>query len=154
METKRLYRTSKNRIFAGVCGGIGEYFNVDPVIVRLAWVAGTLFSFGAGFLGYLIAYAVIPGKNESGQETRRSGCLIAILIILVISIVIPAILSLLGFVGVGLFSGIGMILNIFPGMITPGNSLVAVNWSLILFFFAIPVIIILILVLLIIRSRR
>ena len=38
METKRLYRSVKNKVICGVCGGIGEYFNVDPVIIRLIWV--------------------------------------------------------------------------------------------------------------------
>ena len=42
MENKRLYRSSTNYMICGVCGGIGEYFNIDPTLVRLAWV---IFSF-------------------------------------------------------------------------------------------------------------
>jgi phage shock protein C len=38
VEPKRLYRSVKNRVLCGVCGGIGEYFQVDPVIIRLIWV--------------------------------------------------------------------------------------------------------------------
>ena len=38
MENKRLYRSSTNYMICGVCGGIGEYFNIDPTLVRLAWV--------------------------------------------------------------------------------------------------------------------
>lgn len=35
---KRLYRSNSNKMIAGVCGGIGEYFNIDPTLIRLAWV--------------------------------------------------------------------------------------------------------------------
>lgn len=58
--TRRLYRSSKDRILGGVCGGIAEYFEVDPVIVRLLWVFGTLASFGTGILLYIIAWIIIP----------------------------------------------------------------------------------------------
>jgi phage shock protein PspC (stress-responsive transcriptional regulator) len=57
---KRLYRSSKNKIIAGVCGGIGEYLGIDPVVVRLVWVILTLVSFGFGVLAYLIAWMIIP----------------------------------------------------------------------------------------------
>ena len=57
---KRLYRSSKNKIIAGICGGIGEYLGIDPVIVRLVWVIFTLLSFGAGILAYVIAWLIIP----------------------------------------------------------------------------------------------
>ena len=59
MEPKRLYRTRANRVLAGVCSGIGIYFNIDPVIVRLLWV---IFSFagGAGLLAYIIAWIIVP----------------------------------------------------------------------------------------------
>lgn len=56
---KRLYRSGKDRILGGVCGGIAEYLNVDPVIVRLLWVIFSLV-YGAGILAYLIAWIVIP----------------------------------------------------------------------------------------------
>ena len=60
-EIKRLYRSKKNRVIAGVCGGIGVYFDVDPVFIRLLWV---LFVFGMGFgvLAYLIAWLVVPSR--------------------------------------------------------------------------------------------
>lgn len=59
MEQKKLYRSTSNRMIAGVCGGIGEYINLDPTIVRLLWV---LFGFmgGAGILAYIIAAIIIP----------------------------------------------------------------------------------------------
>lgn len=57
---KRLYRSRTQRMLAGVCGGIAEYFNIDPTVVRLLWV---IFCFvgGSGILAYIIAAVVIPG---------------------------------------------------------------------------------------------
>ena len=60
MVVKHLYRSKKNRVLAGVCGGIGEYFNVDPLIVRLLWVLATLLTVFVGVIIYLIAWLVIP----------------------------------------------------------------------------------------------
>lgn len=55
---KKLYRSNTNRMLCGVCGGIGEYFNIDPTIVRLLWA---LFACsGTGLLAYLIAAVIIP----------------------------------------------------------------------------------------------
>ncbi len=60
MSDKRLYRSSVNYMLTGVCGGIGEYFNIDPTLVRLAWVILTCISFGAGIFAYIVASIVIP----------------------------------------------------------------------------------------------
>lgn len=60
---KRLYLASgRNAKFLGVCGGIAEYLDVDPTIVRLAWVILTLLSFGLGILAYFLAFAIIPRR--------------------------------------------------------------------------------------------
>ena len=59
---KKIYKSKKNRIIGGVCGGIGEYFNVDPVIIRLIWVIAALM-WGTGILAYLIALVIIPEKK-------------------------------------------------------------------------------------------
>jgi phage shock protein C len=61
MEQKRLYKSDTNKMIGGVCGGIAEYINLDPTIVRLLWV---VFSFagGAGILAYIIAAIIIPNK--------------------------------------------------------------------------------------------
>lgn len=56
---KRLYRSRTDRKIAGVCGGLGKYFNVDPVIIRIIWVALALAG-GAGLIGYLIFWLVVP----------------------------------------------------------------------------------------------
>ena len=61
MNDKRLYKSSENRMLCGVCGGIAEYFNIDPTLVRLVWVLITCFG-GAGILAYIIATVIIPGK--------------------------------------------------------------------------------------------
>lgn len=60
MSDKRLYRSSVNYMLTGVCGGIAEYFNIDPTLVRLAWVIFTCASFGTGILAYIISSIVIP----------------------------------------------------------------------------------------------
>jgi len=60
-QVKKLYRSKTNRIIAGVCGGLGEYFNVDPTIVRLIWILFSL-ALGAGIITYIIAWLIIPEK--------------------------------------------------------------------------------------------
>lgn len=59
---KRLYRSTTDKMVAGVCGGLAEYFDVDPVIVRLAWVMA-IFCFGTGLFAYLVAAIIVPKKN-------------------------------------------------------------------------------------------
>lgn len=61
--SNRLYRSKTERKVAGVCGGIAEYFNVDPTIIRLAWLIA-VFCAGGGLLAYLIALIVIPEKPD------------------------------------------------------------------------------------------
>lgn len=58
-KIKRLYRSGKNSIIAGVCGGLGEYFDIDPVIIRLLWIVFSL-AYGCGIIAYLIAWIIIP----------------------------------------------------------------------------------------------
>lgn len=59
-KVKRLLR-SKDRILGGVCGGIADYLEVDPTIIRLLWILGCL-AWGAGILLYLLAWLIIPEK--------------------------------------------------------------------------------------------
>ena len=58
METKRLYRSRSNRIIAGVCGGIGEYFNIDPIIIRILAVIIP----GFGWFAYLVCAILMPSE--------------------------------------------------------------------------------------------
>lgn len=62
---KRLYRSKRDRVWAGVCAGLGEYFNVDPVAIRLLWILATVFTgFVPGFIGYIAAIIIIPQKEK------------------------------------------------------------------------------------------
>lgn len=62
-EPRRLTRSEHGRKMAGVCAGLGEYFNVDPTIVRLLFIAG-IFAGGAGVILYLIMWIVVPLRRE------------------------------------------------------------------------------------------
>lgn len=58
---KRLYRSYSNRMICGVCGGIGEFFHIDPTIVRLVWVLLSIP--GPGILAYILASIIIPTES-------------------------------------------------------------------------------------------
>lgn len=62
MNPKKLYKSPVNKMLCGVCGGLGEYFNIDPTIIRLIWVVLSLS--GAGILGYIIAAIIIPSAPQ------------------------------------------------------------------------------------------
>ncbi|MEX0920308.1 MAG: PspC domain-containing protein [Candidatus Pacearchaeota archaeon] len=67
MVKKKLYRSKKEKVFGGVCGGIGEFFDTDPTIIRLIWVLATLLTgIFMGIITYAIAWIIIPEK-----ETKR-----------------------------------------------------------------------------------
>lgn len=59
-EYRKLYRSRAERMIGGVCGGIGEYFSIDPTLVRLLFVIGTLFGGPMGPIAYLIFLIVVP----------------------------------------------------------------------------------------------
>ena len=59
-NNKRLYRSSTNYMLCGVCGGIAEYFNIDPTLGRLAWVILSVFGMGAGIFAHIVAAIIIP----------------------------------------------------------------------------------------------
>jgi phage shock protein C len=61
MTNKRLYRSRSNRVFSGVLGGIGDYFNVDPVPLRLVWLLVVIFTgFVPGLIAYIFAIFIVP----------------------------------------------------------------------------------------------
>ena len=62
MSVKRMYRIEEGRILLGVCGGVAEYFAMDPNVVRVIWAALALF--GPAALVYLIAALVLPEKSK------------------------------------------------------------------------------------------
>lgn len=60
---KRLYKISRGRIIDGVCGGIAEFFNVDPTIVRLLWILFAVCA-GGGIIAYILAAIIMPRKAD------------------------------------------------------------------------------------------
>jgi len=67
-EVKKLYRSHQDRMVAGVCGGLGEYFNVDSTLVRLLFVFG-FFATGSGLLwAYLIMMIIVPESLPASQD--------------------------------------------------------------------------------------
>lgn len=60
---KRLYRVEEGKMLCGVCGGIAEYFNVDPTLIRLGFALFCLAG-GSGLLAYLIAAIIMPTKSQ------------------------------------------------------------------------------------------
>ena len=60
---KKLYRSKSNRVFAGVCAGVAEYFNIDPTVVRVAWAIASLFAF-VGVIAYIACALIIPEKPD------------------------------------------------------------------------------------------
>jgi phage shock protein C len=72
-DTKRLYRSETNRVFAGVIGGLGEYVHIDPVLLRLIWILIVIFTgFVPGVLAYIIAIFVIPKQSAARVHAPAS----------------------------------------------------------------------------------
>lgn len=66
--TKRLYKSESNRVWSGVIGGVGEYFDVDPVLLRVGWIVIVVFTgFIPGLIAYLFAAVIVPHKNKSAK---------------------------------------------------------------------------------------
>lgn len=64
---KRLYRSRIDNKIAGVCGGLAQYFDVDPVIIRLIWIF-FIFLGGSGIILYIIAWIIVPLEPENIQN--------------------------------------------------------------------------------------
>jgi phage shock protein C len=60
METKKLFRSRRDRMIGGVCGGLGEFLGIDSTLVRLIFALGIFFGFGAFFFVYIIMLLVVP----------------------------------------------------------------------------------------------
>lgn len=63
MEAKKLYLVKEGKKVCGLCNGIGEYFEIDPTIIRLAWLA-FVFMGGTGLLAYFIGALIVPTKPK------------------------------------------------------------------------------------------
>ena len=64
---KKLYRSETNKMISGVCGGIAEYLEVDPTLVRLVFAAFAIFG-GSGILAYIVAAILIPLRSSADIE--------------------------------------------------------------------------------------
>ena len=70
-NSKKLYRISEERMFLGVAGGTGEYFNIDLSITRLLWIMLIMFSGGFGVLVYFVLYFIMPLKPAAEEESVK-----------------------------------------------------------------------------------
>lgn len=70
MTTRKLVRSRDHRIIAGVCGGLADYFNLDPALVRLVAIVASFFSAGLVAGAYLVAWLIIPdeGSGDTGAD--------------------------------------------------------------------------------------
>ena len=65
MSYKKLYRSMADKKLCGVCGGLAEYFDIDPTLVRLLWICASLFTAGfPGLLAYIVCALVMPQQNQ------------------------------------------------------------------------------------------
>ena len=71
--TKRLTRSSTDKYVAGVSGGLGEHFGVDPTMVRVGWIFATLISGGAALLAYAALMVVVPREEDAHLDDRLPG---------------------------------------------------------------------------------
>src|SRR3954452_19268936 len=84
-EPRRLKRSSTDRVLGGVCGGLGAYLGVDPIIVRVVAVVLAFFG-GAGILFYLAAWLLVPSDDPSARAAPGRGATIAGVVVLVIGL--------------------------------------------------------------------
>jgi phage shock protein C len=69
---KHLYRSKQNRVFAGVVGGIGEYFDIDPTLLRVIWILILIFTgFFPGLIAYILAAIIIPEAPRDDIGAKR-----------------------------------------------------------------------------------
>jgi phage shock protein PspC (stress-responsive transcriptional regulator) len=74
MENKQLRKSAENEVIDGVCGGLGEYFGVDPVLVRAVFVVGTIAGVGSFILVYIILMILMPeaGAAPKNDKPKRT----------------------------------------------------------------------------------
>lgn len=60
---KKLYRSKTERKLAGVCGGLAEYLNIDPTVIRVIWAVASLFAF-VGIIAYVVCAVIIPEEPD------------------------------------------------------------------------------------------
>jgi phage shock protein PspC (stress-responsive transcriptional regulator) len=70
---KRLYRDPEHRIIGGICGGLGAYFNMDPLVLRILFVVLTIVTSGTGLLAYIILWIAVPKAKTTAQRLEMKG---------------------------------------------------------------------------------
>jgi phage shock protein C len=71
---RKIFRSREDRVLFGICGGIGEYLDVDPNAIRLLWII-FMFAGGTGVLAYIIAYFIIPERSRPRKTCESCGSL-------------------------------------------------------------------------------
>ena len=66
-NVKKLYRSTSDRMIAGICGGLGNYFGIDSTLVRLIFVFGAIFTGSALFWAYIVMLIVVPEEPLASQ---------------------------------------------------------------------------------------
>jgi phage shock protein C len=69
---KRLYRSLTDRKLAGICGGLGDYLEVDSTLIRVGWVLIAFLSGGIGLLAYLVLIFIVPNEDEVARRPRTA----------------------------------------------------------------------------------
>jgi phage shock protein C len=87
-EVKKIYRSKRDRMIAGVCGGVAEYFSIDPIIVRILWILLILIG-GTGFLFYILSWIFIPtNPNQANFAAPKNNRHIWGIVLIVIGIIL------------------------------------------------------------------
>ena len=63
-EPKRLYRSESDKMIGGVCGGIAEYFTLDPTLVRLGYIVLSVFTVFSGVIAYFVLWIIVPKRKR------------------------------------------------------------------------------------------
>ena len=71
LKDKTAYRSRKNKVIAGVCAGVADYYNSDPLTIRLVWFVFCLMG-GMGVIAYILAWIFIPWEPETGAARAES----------------------------------------------------------------------------------
>jgi phage shock protein C len=70
-ENKKLYRSETNKVLAGVCGGLAEYFDIDPTLVRVAFIVFTVLT-GGGIIIYPLMWLLIPSESDASGSSEKT----------------------------------------------------------------------------------
>jgi phage shock protein PspC (stress-responsive transcriptional regulator) len=126
--SRRLTRSSSDRVIAGVSGGLGRYFSIDPVVIRIAFIVGSFFG-GAGLIAYGAAWLLVPSDDTSDASrdaagvARRLGIAIGMLVLIGVAMIV-------GFFGVASGGGttVAIIVIALGGLLLVGALTGGMRW--------------------------